>query len=100
MSILTFIIWISGCSIIQQDLKQQYEGRPDLQPIMITVMDVNFDMPLCIVIGSEGEGVSKNMLSVGKNITLPQKTSDISYNASVAAGILLFLIGNKCGKIG
>lgn len=51
--------------------------------------------PLCIVIGSEGEGVSKQLMSQGTKITLPQKTSDISYNASVATGILLFIIGHQ-----
>lgn len=58
-------------------------------------IEVNFNLPLCIVIGSEGEGVSKGILSIGQNITLPQKTTDISYNASVAAGILLFWISTK-----
>src|SRR5690606_32072832 len=47
--------------------------------------------PLCAVIGGEGYGISKGILSAGTHITLPQKASDISYNASVAAGILLFL---------
>jgi len=55
----------------------------------------SFEEPLCVVIGGEGFGVSKNILKWGKAITLPQRTSDISYNASVAAGILLFLVGTK-----
>lgn len=55
--------------------------------------------PLCLVIGSEGIGISKEILKSGTPITLPQRTRDISYNASVAAGILLFLIGTKQGKI-
>ena len=54
-----------------------------------------FTEPLCLVIGSEGFGVSKGILKHGTPITLPQRTSDISYNASVAAGILLFLVGTK-----
>lgn len=58
-----------------------------------------FKMPLCMVIGSEGSGVSREILKEGIHITLPQKTADISYNASVAAGILLFLISTKSGKI-
>jgi 23S rRNA (guanosine2251-2'-O)-methyltransferase len=48
--------------------------------------------PLCAVIGGEGSGISKSILSSGTHVTLPQKSSDISYNASVAAGILLFLV--------
>lgn len=58
-----------------------------------------YKKPLCMVIGGEGSGISKSILSSGTHITLPQKASDISYNASVAAGILLFLISTKHAKI-
>ncbi len=52
--------------------------------------------PLCIAIGSEGAGISAQLLKAGTQITLPQKQGhDISYNASVAAGILLFLVGTQ-----
>jgi 23S rRNA (guanosine2251-2'-O)-methyltransferase len=54
--------------------------------------DVVFGLPLCIVIGNEGTGVSKDILSLGKNVKLPQSQDDISYNASVAAGVFLFNI--------
>lgn len=56
---------------------------------------VQYKNPLCVVIGSEGEGVTKQLMSQGTKITLPQKTNDISYNASVAAGILLFIISSQ-----
>lgn len=56
---------------------------------------VSYQLPLCIVIGSEGAGVSSDILSLGTIVTLPQRTPDISYNASVAAGILLFLIAEQ-----
>lgn len=55
--------------------------------------------PLCMVIGGEGSGISKSILSAGTHVTLPQKANDISYNASVAAGILLFLISIHQKKI-
>ena len=56
---------------------------------------VNYSMPLCMVIGSEETGVSRAILNEGTRIKLPQRTPDISYNASVAAGILLFLVGTQ-----
>ncbi len=59
-----------------------------------------YDLPVCIVVGNEGQGIHKSMTKFGKAITLPQKTADISYNASVAAGILLFMIGTKQKLIG
>ena len=58
-----------------------------------------FKEPLCIVIGSEGTGISKNIMHVGEQITLPQRSKDISYNASVAAGIVLFLAATKNKKL-
>lgn len=59
-----------------------------------------YQLPLCLVIGNESTGIAKNLLSFGTQITLPQRTTDISYNASVAAGILLFLIAHQAKKIG
>lgn len=54
-----------------------------------------FTTPLCIVIGSEGAGISPEISKTGEKITLPQCTPNISYNASVAAGILLFLVATQ-----
>lgn len=48
--------------------------------------------PLCLVVGAEGAGLTPQLSKYGTAITLPQRHSDISYNASVAAGILLFMI--------
>lgn len=55
--------------------------------------------PLCLVIGSEGVGIAPGIVAAGTAVTLPQRSRDISYNASVAAGILLCTMGTKLGKI-
>lgn len=60
---------------------------------------ISYQEPLCIVIGNEATGISKGISKLGKQITLRQRTPEISYNASVAAGILLFLIGTYNKKI-
>lgn len=60
---------------------------------------VAFTMPSCVVIGNEAVGISKNLLGQGHQVTLPQRTTDISYNASVAAGILLFIASHQLKKI-
>lgn len=65
----------------------------------VNALSVDYKEPLCLVIGSEGAGISQEVLKDGVRITLPQRTSDISYNASVAAGILLFTIAAKCRKL-
>lgn len=56
------------------------------------IATVQFKTPLCIVIGSEGTGISPMLNAHGIKVTIPQKTEDISYNASVAAGITFFAI--------
>lgn len=60
---------------------------------------VQYQQPLCLVIGSEGVGITKSIRAEGIGVTLPQRNADISYNASVAAGILLFLIAKQQKKI-
>ncbi len=62
-------------------------------------LKIMYKEPLCIVIGSEGSGISPEILNAGQKVMLPQKRADISYNASVAAGILLFLIAHNIGKL-
>lgn len=56
---------------------------------------VKFQRPCALVIGSEGIGISPALKKSGMAVTLPQRTADISYNASVAAGILLFIIATQ-----
>ena len=58
-------------------------------------LHVAYKQPRCLIIGSEGTGISREILKEGARITLPQRSHDISYNASVAAGILLFVMMNN-----
>lgn len=57
--------------------------------------NIAYDLPMCIVIGNEGSGISPEILKQGTKVMLAQKESEISYNASVAAGILLFFISSQ-----
>jgi 23S rRNA (guanosine2251-2'-O)-methyltransferase len=63
------------------------------------VRTVSFAVPLCIVIGSEGAGISDAVLKKGTPITIPQRSRDISYNASVAAGIIFFALSSSLKRI-
>lgn len=58
-------------------------------------LKVNYKEPLCVIIGSEGTGVTPAIMREGVEVTIPQHVSDISYNASVAAGIMLFIISQR-----
>lgn len=61
---------------------------------------IEFKSPLCAVIGNEATGITPAIFKFGTKIKLPQKSDDVSFNASVAAGILLFMISNQVGKLG
>jgi 23S rRNA (guanosine2251-2'-O)-methyltransferase len=61
----------------------------------VDATEIEYKQPHCLIIGSEALGISPELRQAGQLITLPQRHPDISYNASVAAGILLFLISQK-----
>jgi 23S rRNA (guanosine2251-2'-O)-methyltransferase len=55
-------------------------------------LKINYKYPLCLVVGNEAKGINKELIKYGTEITIPQKEHNISYNASVAASILMFSI--------
>lgn len=53
--------------------------------------ELDFNLPTAIVMGSEGEGVSKAVLSkVDQDFIIPQRDLTDSFNVSVASGIILY----------
>lgn len=63
------------------------------------VNDITFNQPLCLVVGSEEKGISSALLEQGIRISIPEREGASSYNASVAGGILMFMIGISCKAI-
>lgn len=64
-----------------------------------SVANFTFKDPAVLVIGNEENGISADVAKMGIKILLPQRRPDISYNASVAAGILMYSIGLQLKKI-
>ncbi len=70
------------------------------------IYEADLNVPSAIILGSEGEGISKELLKVADEIVkLPMSASFDSYNVSVAAGMMLYEvmkqrmeIGNSQGK--
>lgn len=61
--------------------------------------DISYDFPTVLVIGSEGEGVSRLVLKNSDYIVkIPMSGEVNSLNASVAAGILMSEINRQCRK--
>ncbi len=56
----------------------------------IDIRQIKISTPNCLVIGNEEKGIKPELFGKGNLVSLPQISPDISYNASVAAGILMF----------
>jgi len=55
------------------------------------IQQLDFSVPTAIVIGSEGDGVSRKILdAVDEHFIIPQKGTTDSFNVSVATGICLY----------
>jgi 23S rRNA (guanosine2251-2'-O)-methyltransferase len=70
----------SGIQVVASDLT----GRKK-------IFELDFTLPIAIVLGSEGEGVSEGVLrKVNERFVIPQIGTTDSFNVSVAAGIMLY----------
>mgnify|MGYP001019837488 CR=1 FL=1 len=63
----------------------------------VSAAEISFTAPYCLVIGSEEKGITPQLRTQGVQVTLPQRDTS-SYNASVAAGIFLFISAYGLGK--
>lgn len=64
-----------------------------------SITEIECKTPLCVIIGSEATGFSPSISAAGQHITIPQINNEVSYNASVAAGIILFTLAAHIGKL-
>lgn len=56
---------------------------------------ISFQKPIILIIGNEHQGINKKLLEYGSVVSLAQKEEMISYNASVAGGILMYHISRS-----
>lgn len=62
------------------------------------INDIDYQMPICLVIGNEGKGISKLVKdNCDYMISIPMTGQINSLNASVATGIIIYNIVNKRG---
>lgn len=86
-------------ALVELEREKYHVYVSQLNPKAQSATEVDYSMPACLVIGSEGAGVSRELVNAGTSVMLPQKSADISYNASVAAGVLMFLMAMGCKRI-
>ena len=64
-----------------------------------TYADLKYDMPLCLVIGNEGSGISRLVSEeCDYMVSIPMYGKINSLNASVAAGVIIYEVLEKRGK--
>lgn len=62
----------------------------------VDIDQIEINSSLVLVIGNEHKGITKSLYTADtKIISLKQKEANISYNASVAGGILMYQLANK-----
>ena len=65
----------------------------------MSLYDVDYSLPLCLVVGSEGKGIRPLVQKqCDQLITIPMKGSFNSLNASVAAAVAMFECERQQGR--
>lgn len=55
--------------------------------------------PLCIILGSEGQGLSKTSLTASRPLAIPMSGAMESLNVSQAGAILMFALGGRTSEL-
>ncbi|KAK7250631.1 hypothetical protein RIF29_33177 [Crotalaria pallida] len=98
---------VSGCwnhleSLIEEFQMKLLAGHPDheglgkrVSSLSSTLCDSVSDMPLCLVLGSEGSGLSEKSLQACELVSIAMAGEYESLNVSVAGGIFLYMLQPK-----
>ncbi|CAJ1940299.1 unnamed protein product [Sphenostylis stenocarpa] len=98
---------VSGCWDHLESIKEEFKmkllaGHPELEelvkPVCLlspTFCDSLSDTPLCLVLGSEGSGLSEKSLQVCELVSIAMAGEYESLNVSVAGGIFLYMLQPK-----
>ncbi|MFC1546358.1 TrmH family RNA methyltransferase [bacterium] len=60
------------------------------------IYDVNFNKPVCVFFGNEGQGIREEIMNAGQEITIPMKQKESSLNVAVSAGIVILEVMRQC----
>lgn len=93
-----------------EELKEQFQmkiiaGHPDMGEgrkraglLSQTLVDSLADVPLFLVLGSEGRGLSEQSQSMCELLSIPMAGNFESLNVSVAGGIFMFMLQSVKGR--
>ncbi|KAK4263069.1 hypothetical protein QN277_028543 [Acacia crassicarpa] len=95
--------WVHLESLIEQFQMKLLGGHPEdevaakpVYRISPSFCDSVSDKPLCLVLGSEGSGLSEKSMQACELVSIPMAGEFESLNVSVAGGIFLYMLQPKC----
>ncbi|XP_028789227.1 uncharacterized protein LOC114757977 [Neltuma alba] len=95
--------WIHLESLIGQFRMKLLGGHPEDEGVAkpVSRMSPGFcdsvsDKPLCLVLGSEGSGLSEKSMEACELVSIPMAGEFESLNVSVAGGIFMYMLQPKC----
>ncbi|CBI40848.3 unnamed protein product, partial [Vitis vinifera] len=103
---------VSGSWIHLETLKNEFQmkmiaGHPDsnqkrkpVSPLSQGLADSLADVPLCLVLGSEGSGLSEKSWQLCELVSIPMAGEFESLNVSVAGGIFLYMLQPQNRRVG
>jgi RNA methyltransferase, TrmH family len=75
--------------------KDSSDGSKRVSWLSQELADTFAGKPLCLVLGSEGNGLSEQTLEACELVSIPMNGMFESLNVSVAGGIFLFMLQSK-----
>lgn len=95
---------VSGSWVHLEFLREQFQikfigGHPEdegIAKLSPSFCDSVSDKALCLVLGSEGSGLSEKSMQACELVSIPMAGEFESLNVSVAGGIFLYMLQPKC----
>ncbi|GMH42076.1 hypothetical protein BSKO_09995 [Bryopsis sp. KO-2023] len=82
--------WTEFRELVDVNKLECFAGQPKIEGQ--EMIKPNSEKPLCLILGSEGPGLSSASLQIAKPITIPMVGEMESLNVAVAGGVLMFLM--------
>lgn len=70
-----------------------------LDPASVTQLPEAASHPLCVILGSEGQGLSKTAVAASRPLAIPMSGAMESLNVSQAGAILMFALGGRTSDL-
>jgi 23S rRNA (guanosine2251-2'-O)-methyltransferase len=86
----------AGCTVIALEVAKGLPDIPDSVELAAALKDADLPQPLCLIVGNEVKGISKEtLLACDRICHLPMRGMKESLNVAVAFGIAAYMIAQR-----